>query len=185
LDRRPRRPGQRSGSWIAGGADFRLAGRRRAALPDTGVPVSGPDPARGGGRSPRRRGPGHFHRPASPSGPAWRVEGQGQRGAMRRGPPSVSPRPPPRPPPPRRRAPQRFTPAGAAAERNGHARLLAAEPLTAALGLDIAMSALAEIPGAELVIGGGPHPDEAGRHQAYRDLRRTARKLGVHDRLVF
>jgi len=81
--------------------------------------------------------------------------------------------------------PQRFTPDGPAAERNGHARLLAAEPLTAALGLDIAMSALAEIPDAELVIGGGPHPDEAGRHQAYRDLRRTARKLGVHDRLVF
>lgn len=81
--------------------------------------------------------------------------------------------------------PQRFTPAGPAAERNGRARLLAAEPLTAALGLDIAMGALAEIPGAELVISGGPHPGEVSRHQACRDLRRLARKLGVDDRLVF
>src|SRR5215472_10147940 len=81
--------------------------------------------------------------------------------------------------------PRRFRPDGPAAERNGHARLLAAEPLTAALGLDIAMGALAEIPRAELVITGGPGPGEVSKHQACRDLRRAARELGVHDRLVF
>jgi glycosyltransferase involved in cell wall biosynthesis len=51
---------------------------------------------------------------------------------------------------------ERFTPEGPAAERNGRPRLLAAEPLTAARGLDVAVHALAEIPDAELVITGGP-----------------------------
>jgi D-inositol-3-phosphate glycosyltransferase len=80
---------------------------------------------------------------------------------------------------------RRFTPDGPAAERNGQPRLLAAEPLTASLGLDIAVRALAEIPGAELVITGGPGSGKLGEHQAYRDLRGIARRLGVHDRLVF
>jgi D-inositol-3-phosphate glycosyltransferase len=80
---------------------------------------------------------------------------------------------------------RRFTPDGPAAERNGQPRLLAAEPLTASPGLDIAVRALAEIPGAELVITGRPGPGKLSDHQAYRDLRRIARRLGVHDRLVF
>jgi D-inositol-3-phosphate glycosyltransferase len=80
---------------------------------------------------------------------------------------------------------QRFSPEGPAAERNGRPRLLAAEPLTAPRGLDVALRALAEIPDAELVITGGPDQGELSKHSAYRDLQRIARKLGVHQRLVF
>ena len=81
--------------------------------------------------------------------------------------------------------PERFSPEGPAAERNGRPRLLAAAPLTAARGLDVAVRALAEIPDTELVITGGPDRAELSKHQAYRDLRRFARRLHVHDRLVF
>jgi glycosyltransferase involved in cell wall biosynthesis len=80
---------------------------------------------------------------------------------------------------------ERFSPEGPAAERNGRPRLLAAEPLTAARGLDVAVRALADIPDAELVITGGPDRADLSKHQAYRDLRRFARTLHVHDRLVF
>jgi glycosyltransferase involved in cell wall biosynthesis len=80
---------------------------------------------------------------------------------------------------------QRFSPEGPAAERNGRSRLLAAGPLTAPRGLDVAVRALAEIPDAELVITGGPDRAELGQDQAYRALRRFARALHVHDRLVF
>jgi glycosyltransferase involved in cell wall biosynthesis len=80
---------------------------------------------------------------------------------------------------------QRFSPEGPAAERNGRPRLLAAEPLGAPDGHDLVVRALAEIPGADLVITGGPDPGELSRNQACRHLRRLARKLGVHDRLVF
>jgi glycosyltransferase involved in cell wall biosynthesis len=80
---------------------------------------------------------------------------------------------------------RRFTPDGPAAERNGRPRLLAAEPLSGAVGLDVAVRALTGIPGAELVITGGPATGEAGKQQARRDLRRMSRKLAVDDRLVF
>jgi D-inositol-3-phosphate glycosyltransferase len=80
---------------------------------------------------------------------------------------------------------QRFSPEGPAAERNGRPRLLAAEPLTAPEGHDIIMRALAEIPDAELVIADETGQAEPGQDRARRDLRRSARKLGVHERLVF
>ncbi len=80
---------------------------------------------------------------------------------------------------------QRFSPEGPAAERNGRPRLLCAEPLTATRGLEVAVRALAEIPDAELVITGGPGRAELSQDPAYRDLRKIARKLRVHDRLVF
>jgi len=81
--------------------------------------------------------------------------------------------------------PQRFSPDGPAAERNGRPRLLAAESLTTAHGLELAVQALAEIPDAELIITGGPDQADLGRNRAYRDLRRLARRLGVTDRLEF
>lgn len=80
---------------------------------------------------------------------------------------------------------QRFSPEGPTAQRNGRPRLLYAEQLTAARGLGVAVRALAQIPDAELVITGGPDRAELSKHQAYRDLRRFARVLQVHDRLVF
>jgi glycosyltransferase involved in cell wall biosynthesis len=80
---------------------------------------------------------------------------------------------------------QRFSPEGPAAERNGRPRLLAAEPLGSARGLDVAVRALAEIPDAELVITGGPAQAELGQDRAYRELRRLARRLRADNRLVF
>ncbi len=80
---------------------------------------------------------------------------------------------------------ERFSPEGPAAERNGRPRLVAAEPLTAARGLDIAVRVLAHIPDAELVITGGPDRAELSKHQACRDLRRLAKTMRVQDRLVF
>jgi D-inositol-3-phosphate glycosyltransferase len=80
---------------------------------------------------------------------------------------------------------QWFTPDGPAAPRNGRSRLLAAAPLTTGSGLHTALRALAEIPGAELVVTGGPDPGQLSRDSACRDLDGTARGLGVRDRLVF
>jgi len=80
---------------------------------------------------------------------------------------------------------ERFSPEGPAADRNGRQRLLYAEPLTAAPGISIAVRALAQIPDAELVIAGGPERAELGKDKAYRDLRRFAKTMQVHDRLVF
>jgi D-inositol-3-phosphate glycosyltransferase len=78
----------------------------------------------------------------------------------------------------------RFSPEGPVAERNGRPRLLAAQPLTAARSLGIAVQALAEIPDAELVITGGPSQAKLSKNKHYRELHRLARKLKVHDRLV-
>jgi len=80
---------------------------------------------------------------------------------------------------------EQFSPDGPVARRNGRPRLLCAEPLTAAHGPEIAVRALAEIPDCEMVITGGPDRAGLSKHQACRDLRRLARTLGVHDRLVF
>ncbi len=79
---------------------------------------------------------------------------------------------------------ERFSPDGPVAERSGRPRLLAAQPLTAIDSLGIAIRALAEIPDAELVITGGPAQAELGKDKSYREIRRLARELKVHDRLV-
>jgi D-inositol-3-phosphate glycosyltransferase len=80
--------------------------------------------------------------------------------------------------------PERFSPEGPVAERNGRPRLLAAQPLTATRSLGIAIRALAEIPDAELVITGGPDRAGLSQDKHYREIQRLARKLKVHDRLV-
>jgi glycosyltransferase involved in cell wall biosynthesis len=81
--------------------------------------------------------------------------------------------------------PDQFSPEGPVTERNGRTRLVAAEPLTAPDSLAIAVHALAEIPDAELVITGGPDRAKLSRDASRRELMRLARKLGVHNRLVF
>ena len=80
---------------------------------------------------------------------------------------------------------QQFSPDGPAVERSGRARLLAAEPLTDPDSLAIAVRALADIPGAELVITGGPDKAGLSKDKAHRDLMRMARTLRVGNRLVF
>lgn len=80
---------------------------------------------------------------------------------------------------------QQFSPDGPAAERDGRPRLLAAEPLTEPESLAIAVQALADIPGAELVITGGPDKAQLGKSKARQDLMRMARTLRVASRLMF
>jgi glycosyltransferase involved in cell wall biosynthesis len=79
---------------------------------------------------------------------------------------------------------EHFSPEGPAAERGSRPRLLAAPPLTATRSLGVVLQALAEIPGAELVIAGGPPQAKLGKDRDYREILRLARKLRVHDRLV-
>ena len=67
---------------------------------------------------------------------------------------------------------QQFSPEGPAAQRSGRPRLLAAQPLTAARSLGLALRVLAEIPEAELVIVGGP------RRRSWARTRTTGRSSG-------
>jgi D-inositol-3-phosphate glycosyltransferase len=75
----------------------------------------------------------------------------------------------------------RFAPEGPVAKRNGHTRLLAVRQSADEPGLDTIIRALAEIPGAELLIAGGP----SGSGPANQDLAGLARDLGVADRITF
>jgi len=77
-----------------------------------------------------------------------------------------------------------FSPDGPAAKRGRRPRLIAAQPLTAATSLRVAVRALADIPDAELVIMGGPGRSELSKDKTLRELVRIARKHGVQDRLV-
>jgi glycosyltransferase involved in cell wall biosynthesis len=78
-----------------------------------------------------------------------------------------------------------FTPQGRAAKRNGRPRLLAVAPLNERHGLDILVRALARIPGAELVIAGGPARAQLSKDRAHQGLVHLAERLGVADRLAF
>ena len=82
-----------------------------------------------------------------------------------------------------------FQPAGPAAARNGRPRLLMVAPLTlapraGAPGLAVAARALADVPGAELLLVGGPPRAQLGKDPGYRAVAKLARQLGVHDRFI-
>jgi glycosyltransferase involved in cell wall biosynthesis len=82
-----------------------------------------------------------------------------------------------------------FQPAGPAAARSGRPRLLMVAPLTLAPradgpGLAIAARALADVPGAELLLVGGPPRAQLGNDPGYRAVARLARQLGVQDRFI-
>lgn len=79
---------------------------------------------------------------------------------------------------------ERFSPDGPTTDRSERPRLLAAEPLSAPLGLGPALRALAEIPEAELVITGGPDQAQLSKDRTYREVMRFAKKLNVHDRVI-
>lgn len=81
-----------------------------------------------------------------------------------------------------------FTTEGRVAKRNGRPRLLAVAPPEGGEGPDVLgvlVRALARVPGAELVIAGGPTRAQLGKVRAYRNLTHLAGCLGVADRLVF
>ena len=82
-----------------------------------------------------------------------------------------------------------FTPEGPVARRTGRPRLLAvvgsglAEPEHQ--GLDVLVRVLARVPGAELVIAGGPARAQLSKERVYQDLTHLAERFGVADRVAF
>src|SRR6516164_8819005 len=78
-----------------------------------------------------------------------------------------------------------FTPEGPIAKRNGRPRLLTAADLTQRTALETLLRALTRVPGAELMIVGGPPRAELRADAAYVSLAGFADALGISDRVVF
>lgn len=78
-----------------------------------------------------------------------------------------------------------FIPEGPVAKRGNRHRLLAVARLGENQGLDTLLRVLARVPGAELVIAGGPPRSQLRKNDAYLRLTGLAKCLGVADRLSF
>ena len=78
-----------------------------------------------------------------------------------------------------------FTPEGPVAERNGRPRLLTAADLTQRKPLETLLRALTRVPGAELLVVGGPAETELSADDNYVTLAKFAATLGVSDRVIF
>ncbi len=79
-----------------------------------------------------------------------------------------------------------FHPDGPAADQNTRPRLLmAVTSLAGDRGLAAALHALAAVPGAELVIAGGPPAGQLPRDPGYQALSKLAGQLGLTDRVTF
>ncbi|MBF6260868.1 glycosyltransferase [Nocardia farcinica] len=76
-----------------------------------------------------------------------------------------------------------FTPGGAAADRKARHRLLCAGKLLPRKGFDVAVRAMPELPGTELVIAGGAVGDDVADDAETKRLRRLAAECGVGDRV--
>lgn len=80
---------------------------------------------------------------------------------------------------------RRFTPAGPAMPRDGRRhRLLQVGRLVPRKGAAVSLAALALLPGAELVIAGGPPPARMEQDPEIRRLRALASEYGVADRVL-
>jgi D-inositol-3-phosphate glycosyltransferase len=78
-----------------------------------------------------------------------------------------------------------FSPEGPVARRNGRPRLLTAADFSERAALETLLRALTRVPGAELLVVGGPARAELPRDDAYLALARFARAMGITDRVVF
>ena len=79
-----------------------------------------------------------------------------------------------------------FTPEGPAAKRGSRPRLLAVvSRLDGHQGLGTVLRMLTRVPGAELVIAGGPARSQLNKDEAYQQLTGLAERLGVADRVSF
>jgi D-inositol-3-phosphate glycosyltransferase len=78
-----------------------------------------------------------------------------------------------------------FAPEGQAAKRNGRPRLLTPSDLTQRQPLETLMRALTRIPGAELLVVGGPAEADLHRNDNYVKLAKFAATLGIADRVIF
>jgi glycosyltransferase involved in cell wall biosynthesis len=79
----------------------------------------------------------------------------------------------------------KFDPEGPAARRTKRPRLLAAAPTSPDHGLGTVIRALAALPGAELLVAGGPPRAEIAADPVLRELARLAERTGVSDRVMF
>jgi glycosyltransferase involved in cell wall biosynthesis len=78
-----------------------------------------------------------------------------------------------------------FAPEGPAAKRHGRPRLLTASDLTQRQPLETLMRALTRIPGAELLVVGGPAEADLHGNDNYVKLAKFAATLGIADRVIF
>src|SRR5688572_11147712 len=78
-----------------------------------------------------------------------------------------------------------FTPSGPVASRTQRKRLLVLGRLVERKGQDDAVRALRAVPDAELVVVGGPPPEQVDADPEVRRLRALAEEMGVCERLVF
>jgi glycosyltransferase involved in cell wall biosynthesis len=78
-----------------------------------------------------------------------------------------------------------FGPAGPVARRTKRPRLLAIASQAEDHGLDTVIRSLAHIPGAELLIAGGPPRAQLSSDPVLRALARLAQRMGVSDRVLF
>jgi len=78
-----------------------------------------------------------------------------------------------------------FTPEGAVAQRNGRPRLLTAADLNERAPLETLLRALTRVPGAELLVVGGPDRANLPNDSAYTSLAAFAGTLGISDRVIF
>ncbi len=79
-----------------------------------------------------------------------------------------------------------FQPDGPAASRDGRPRLLmVVTSLAGDRGPAAALHALAAVPGAELIIAGGPVAGQLARDPGHQELSQLAGRLGVTDRVTF
>jgi len=78
-----------------------------------------------------------------------------------------------------------FTPEGPAAKRNGRPRLLTAADLKERDAFETLLRALTRVPGAELMIVGGPARADLPTDEGYVGLARFAGTLGISDRVMF
>ena len=78
-----------------------------------------------------------------------------------------------------------FTPEGPVAKRNGRPRLLTSADLTQRKPLETLMRALTKIPGAELLVVGGPAEADLPKDDNYVKLAKFAATLGITDRVTF
>jgi glycosyltransferase involved in cell wall biosynthesis len=78
-----------------------------------------------------------------------------------------------------------FAPEGPVAKRGSSPRLLAVSSLGERQGLRTLLYMLTRVPGAELVIAGGPARAQLGKDESYQGLTNLAGRLGVADRVSF
>ena len=78
-----------------------------------------------------------------------------------------------------------FTPEGPVAKRNGRPRLLTAADLTQRQPLETLLRALTRVPGAELLVVGGPDEASLDSDDAYVKLAKFVATLGITDRVIF